>query len=716
MDPPETEVKLPLDGNCEPEVHKPSEPEVNLQSENISEDEMNLPLEDISDPLSFQDNLENEGSDPLGESFEIKPEFVDANGLDLDNESDIQSDPRPKRRSRQTGVNYSEDMMDPDFDISDAFDHGEPKAKVAKNKKKASKIAEDPEDDSQWQISIRDKYCFLCEKKFDFIKVHYKAVHLGIKDHKCDHCNKSFAMKRTLLDHKVSAHGIARTRYKCNYCDMRFESNSQRCKHVNEVHKDKKVEKDFRCDICDMSFTRNHGLRRHMERIHDQAPPFEPIKMVLTDDNRLVNPVEKVLTADKKLIDPVGVETKSVSIKMEEPEVNDNDNNDDSMDPDYEMSDDNYDIDEDGAPMFKSESDNEQEQSGEEEDLEDIDYNPNDIDVKDNYCYICQKQFTRIRQHYKIVHLGLKEFQCHVCQKFFSQRGHLRGHIKTVHEGEKKFECDQCDLKFTTKASKLRHIRNMHEKIQGNLFNCDVCGVSFTLKSRLQAHMDANRHDGKKDFPCHMCDKIFTEQASLNIHIDVVHEGNLLVCEICDHTFTSPDGLRAHMRKGKHTKIKGDYNCFDCDRSFPTVGLLHQHAGSLHNDFDCKICGNEYDEKSELIDHMKDIHKNIKTRSKEKRRKPTKKKVKEEEEEEEPSMEMSDTDNLDNVDNADNADNVDNDNSFKEESASTEENDRNGHEETEENHDNTGSEQLNGAEDSYKLEFESNEHNDIDNQ
>ena len=44
----------------------------------------------------------------------------------------------------------------------------------------------------------------LCEKKVSalrHLKDHIKTVHDGWKDHKCDICNKNFALERKLKEH-----------------------------------------------------------------------------------------------------------------------------------------------------------------------------------------------------------------------------------------------------------------------------------------------------------------------------------------------------------------------------------------------------------------------------------------------------------------------------------------------------------------------------------
>ena len=86
-------------------------------------------------------------------------------------------------------------------------------------------------------------------------------------------------------------------------------------------------------------------------------------------------------------------------------------------------------------------------------------------------------------------------------------------------------------------------------------FECDICNTKFTQNYSLQTHIDGV-HNKLKPFKCEFCDSKFTRNYSLQTHIDGVHN-NLTpyMCNLCDSKFTTNGNLK------KHTKIcSGDLN------------------------------------------------------------------------------------------------------------------------------------------------------------
>ena len=54
---------------------------------------------------------------------------------------------------------------------------------------------------------IKDHKCELCEKSFSIkgnLNQHMKSVHEGIKDHKCELCGKYFSSKQNLKCHLIT--------------------------------------------------------------------------------------------------------------------------------------------------------------------------------------------------------------------------------------------------------------------------------------------------------------------------------------------------------------------------------------------------------------------------------------------------------------------------------------------------------------------------------
>ena len=81
-------------------------------------------------------------------------------------------------------------------------------------------------------------------------------------------CDKSYKYKHHLREH-FTVH-IGKSRYKCNLpgCDGKmFRDSSSLSRHIASIHS---AEKPFQCDRCNRRFARKDTLKNHKKRIHDR--------------------------------------------------------------------------------------------------------------------------------------------------------------------------------------------------------------------------------------------------------------------------------------------------------------------------------------------------------------------------------------------------------------------------------------------------------------
>ena len=64
-----------------------------------------------------------------------------------------------------------------------------------------------------------------------------------------------------------------------------------------------------------------------------------------------------------------------------------------------------------------------------------------------------------------------------------------------------------------------------------------------------------------KDNDCNQCDKSFTTERFLKIHIESEHEGIRHKCDKCNKEFKFNNGLRDHINSA-HDKVR--YQCNQC--------------------------------------------------------------------------------------------------------------------------------------------------------
>jgi hypothetical protein len=114
----------------------------------------------------------------------------------------------------------------------------------------------------------------------------------------------------------------------------------------------------------------------------------------------------------------------------------------------------------------------------------------------------------------------LKKKPCTQCgHEFYDLRVHMR-----THTGERPFQCEWCPLEFTTKGNLDRHILRRHTSER---FKCSTCRYAAKSPELLKKHCCKN-----------------SPEFSSSPHA-------LYVCEICDFTIQTPNGLELHKSK-KH--------------------------------------------------------------------------------------------------------------------------------------------------------------------
>ena len=127
------------------------------------------------------------------------------------------------------------------------------------------------------QSNVERKFqCTSCDKRCKYqseLKVHVKRIHLKIKDHFCDNCDKSFSSKSDLNDHLSTHFG---KKFPCYMCGVKLSRKINLINHMKSLHfksvENTKMEQatpeKLPCHICGNLLTSNKTLRKHV-RNHD---------------------------------------------------------------------------------------------------------------------------------------------------------------------------------------------------------------------------------------------------------------------------------------------------------------------------------------------------------------------------------------------------------------------------------------------------------------
>lgn len=136
--------------------------------------------------------------------------------------------------------------------------------------------------------------------------------------------------------------------------------------------------------------------------------------------------------------------------------------------------------------------------------------------------------------------------------------------------------CNLCSKEFIKFNDLIKHDLTVHSDMPMN-FNCKKCGKMFLTKERLEVHEMAHR---EKLFECQLCQKKFTQQKTLNNHLNV-HIG-LFNCKHCGFKAQNMYNLKVHQ--SIHSSVK-DFCCQECDKNFSTLSSLRRHDRLIHKKF-----------------------------------------------------------------------------------------------------------------------------------
>ena len=80
----------------------------------------------------------------------------------------------------------------------------------------------------------------------------------------------------------------------------------------------------------------------------------------------------------------------------------------------------------------------------------------------------------------------------------------MKKHIKTIHEGRKDYKCEYCGKLFGQNGSMWTHVRMVHK---GRKEECNICNKSFHPNALLNHIKQV--HKGQKQFKCNICNTYF---------------------------------------------------------------------------------------------------------------------------------------------------------------------------------------------------------------
>ncbi|XP_068238034.1 zinc finger protein 23-like [Palaemon carinicauda] len=360
----------------------------------------------------------------------------------------------------------------------------------------------------------------------------------GKKVFKCLKCNKEFAKRLLLTEHR-KVHSRKLRVYNCNHCGKVFHEARKYFSHLS-LH-----ERMFECNSCGRKFSLLANLKKHIVLHHDAKKKVcEVCGMQFSSDNELTEHQQSQHSED--IVSSYIAKCKYCNREYRREEA--------------------YIQHMNRAPYNCSTCNK---SCGCEFELK------KHIRYEHGHCVceFCGKSFKNnsILNHIKVMHKEAP-VQCLHCPKKFVYRSRMLAHIDSCHNAEKKYKCNQCSYSAKTANSLNLHRRRCHlDPKELKWYECDICNKKFYLPSKLTVHYRA--HTGEKPFSCQTCGKTFACKYNKKEHERAVHgerievknqDGSTLVqmvkhrrapratgrrCDICSIDFSSTAAIIEHMKK-----------------------------------------------------------------------------------------------------------------------------------------------------------------------
>ena len=199
------------------------------------------------------------------------------------------------------------------------------------------------------------------------------------------------------------------------------------------------------------------------------------------------------------------------------------------------------------------------------------------------------------------IHRGSKNFQCSQClETFYSSFQRLK-HFESSHRS-KSFACDICDKEYTTQYNLNVHMKT--HSSAGNIYQCETCCSNFKQKSDLKKHQSI--HSEETPFSCQKCAMSFKYKNSLRRHEKTHSQERNHHCDYCKKSFNQKCDLEKHIQ----THERKSFECKECKKVFSRKDIMVRHYKTHLQPLTCPIgeCRETFISRFNLFKHFRTQH------------------------------------------------------------------------------------------------------------
>jgi KRAB domain-containing zinc finger protein len=396
-----------------------------------------------------------------------------------------------------------------------------------------------PRMDFTSATNVNFQYC-------QYLNEHINAIHLKLKNYKCEICEFATAQKCNLSEHVRFVHNKETPQICCPDCNFKCHYPAILKKHQMRRHTKEEDKIFHQCKVCQFKSVCSTTLKYHINSVHLNIQPFScnicdqkfasksyfnvHLKKFHNSDGLLAN-----LKIKRFHCDICGFKcNQDFNLQRHKKRMHTD------------------------TKAYRCET------------CEKTFFSKAELKTHTSNVHLKEKRFAcdlcdyrtvnneELKNHKNAVHFNVKNYKCEICEYATVRKQKLAYHIRFVHYNERSHCCPYCSYKGSRAEDLKGHQMRKHTKDEDKIFfECNICHFKTVCKRSLKDHTK-NVHLNIRPFSCSICDKTYPTKSTLNVHFKKVHTAtdDIFVCEFCQKQFNWKPYLARHIKMYHKPKVE----------------------------------------------------------------------------------------------------------------------------------------------------------------